>query len=140
MSLCHKSVYGLRGVVASLFIVLVLACMAGGQDKGKALTGRFEGTAKDKAANVIDVAFELTEKDGAMSGMIRSSHGDFTITGGSHKGDAVTLEFDTGGGTGTISLSLNEDKLVGSWSVGDDGGEVDVKKAAAQPDAPKGKS
>ena len=103
------------------------------------LDGRYEGTAKNAAGDIITLAFELTEKDGAMSGMIRSDHGDFTITGGAHKGEDVRLEFDTGGGpTGTILLKVAEDKMSGTWSAGDDGGSVEVKKAAQA--APKEKS
>jgi hypothetical protein len=86
------------------------------------------------------VTFDLTEKEGAMSGMIRSDHGDFTVTGGTHHGEDVTLEFDGGGPTGTITLKLAADKLSGTWSAGDDGGPVDVKKVAAQEETPKGKS
>jgi len=117
--------------------------MAAGQQAknaaAKGVNGRYEGSAKNAAGDIITVAFELTEKDGAMSGMIRSDHGDFTISGGSHKGDDVRLEFDANGSSGTILLKLAEDKLAGTWSAGDDGGSVEVKKAAAQ-DAPKEKS
>jgi hypothetical protein len=34
---------------------------------------------------------------------------------------------------------MNEDRLVGTWTAGEDGGRLDVKRVAAQ-DAPKGKS
>ena len=133
-----------RLVVGSLLALLALPCLAVAQAKSApakaSLTGRYEGTAKNRAEEVINVTFDLTEKEGAMSGMIRSSHGDFTITGGSHHGEEVTLEFDAGGPTGTITLKTAEDKLAGTWSAGDDGGPVEVKKAAAQEDAPKGKS
>jgi hypothetical protein len=128
-----------------LYVLLALCCVALTQ-QGKsapakpALTGSYEGTAKNNAGEVIPVTFELTEKEGAVSGMIRSSHGDFTITGGSHHGEDVTIEFDADGSTGTISLKTSEDKLAGTWSAGDDGGPVDVKKVATQGDAPKGKS
>ena len=104
------------------------------------VTGRFEGTAKNKAEEVIPVALELTEKDGAISGMIRSTHGDFTITGDSHKDDAVNLEFDAGGPVGSITLKMTEDKLVGTWTAGDDGGDISVKKAAAQEGGAKDKA
>jgi hypothetical protein len=70
--------------------------------------------------------------------MIHSTHGDFPITGGSRKGDTVTIEFDAGG-PGTIAAHFADDKLVGSWTVGDDGGSLDLKKSAPE-DAPKGKS
>jgi len=125
-------------------LVLAVCCVAQAQkDKGAAakasLTGHYEGSAKDKAENVITVSFDLTEKDGALSGMIHSSHGDFPIVGGSHQGETVTIEFDAGGPTGTISLKTTEDSLVGTWSTGDDGGPVGVKKVAAPEGASKSK-
>jgi len=141
--------YKVRSVGYAYWMVLallVISCLAVGQEKDAAkssVTGHYEGTAKGKSEEVIDVVFDLTEKDGAMSGMIHSTHGDFQITGGSHKGEAVMLEFDAQGEPGTITLKLNEDKLSGSWSAGDDGGPVDVKKMAAKEvpkDAPKEKS
>ena len=61
-----------------------------------------------------------------------SDHGDFTITGGSHKGSEVTLEFDAGGPTGTIMLKLAEDKLSGTWTAGEDGGPLEVKRVTGQ--------
>jgi len=128
----------------ALGLILAPLCLATAQDKKAApkgsVTGNYEGTAKNRAEEVIQVKFELAEKEGAMSGMIRSDHGDFTITGGSHKGDDVTLEFDAGGPTGTITLKLAEEKLSGTWSAGDDGGPVEVKKVAAQEGPPKEKS
>lgn len=104
-----------------------------------AVTGHYEGTAKNKAEDEITVALELTEKDGALTGTINSSHGDFAITGGAHKGDAVTIEFDAGS-PGTISMTMNNDRMVGTWTAGEDGGAIDVKKAAPKPEPPKGKS
>ena len=126
-------------------LMLVLCCVAlaqqGKSGAGKAnSTGRYEGTAKNKAEDVITVTLDLTEKDGALSGEIQSSHGNFTITGGSRKGDAVMVDFDAGGSPGILSLRLTEDKPVGTWSAGDDGGPVEVKKASAQDGGAKGKS
>src|SRR5712671_4726899 len=91
-----------------LCLLLALSCVGQAQqDKSgsakASLTGRYDGTAKNKAEDVITVSINLTEKDGALSGMINSSHGDFPITGGSRSGDAVTIEFDAGG-PGSISL------------------------------------
>lgn len=122
--------------------LLAFCCAAMAQNAKSAksdLTGRYEGTAKNVQGEVIKVAFELTEKEGAMSGMIRSDHGDFTITGGTHHGAEVTLQFDAGGPTGTITLKMAEDKLSGTWSAGEDGGAVELKKAAAG-ETPKEKS
>lgn len=104
------------------------------------ITGHYEGTAKNKAEDVITVAIDLTEKDSALSGTINSSHGNFAISGGSHNGEDVTIEFDAGGAGGTLSLRMSADQLVGTWSAGDDGGPVDVKKVGAKEETPKGKS
>jgi len=127
-------------------LMLALCCVVQAQqNKDKSapaktsLTGRYEGTAKNKADEVITVAFDLTEKDGVLSGAINSSHGDFPITGGSHQGETVTIEFDAGG-PGTISMRITDDRLVGTWTAGDDGGPVDVKRVAAQPGGAKDKS
>lgn len=150
MKASHKKFAGLGEmaiVQRMLVLCLVLAplCVATAQQGKSAsakgsVTGHYEGTAKNRAEEVIQVKFELTEKEGAMSGMIRSDHGDFPITGGSHKGNDVTLDFDANGASGTITLKLAEDKLAGTWSAGDDGGPVDVKKVPAQEETPKGKS
>lgn len=59
---------------------------------------------------------------------------------GSRKDETVTIEFDASESAGTISVTIKEDRLVGTWSAGDDGGPVDVKKVAAKESAPKDKS
>jgi hypothetical protein len=129
-----------------LCLIIMASISLAAQQQGKngsakgSVTGHYEGTAKNRAEEVINLTLELTEKEGAMSGMIRSSHGDFTVTGGTHHGEDVTLEFDANGSTGTITLKLAADNLSGTWTAGDDGGPVDVKKVAAQEETPKGKS
>ena len=113
-------------------MALFVAVAGAQQGKNKAdVTGKYEGTAKNAAGEVITVTLDLTEKDGAISGTINSSHGDFPITSGSRQERKVTLQFDAQGTSGTISLEANGDNLVGTWSAGDDGGPVEVKKAAA---------
>ena len=133
----------LNQMLVLCFILAFIGCAAAQQDKKAAtkgaVNGHYQGAAKNRAEETIQVTFEFAEKEGTMSGMIRSDHGDFTITGGSHKGEDVTLEFDAGGPTGTITLKLAEDKLSGAWSAGDDGGPVEVKRVSSQ-DQPKEKS
>ena len=126
-------------------LMLALCCVAlAQQGKGTpskaSLTGHYDGSAQNKAGEAITVGFDLTEKDGALSGIIHSSHGDFPVVGGSHQGETVTIEFDAGGPTGTISLKTTEDRLVGTWTTGEDGGPVDVKKVAAPDSGSKDKS
>lgn len=119
---------------------LTASLQAAGTAAKTTLTGAYAGTAKNRAQEVITLTLELTEKEGTVSGMIRSDHGNFSITGGSHHGDDVTLEFDADGTSGTITLKVSDDNLSGTWSAGDDGGAVEVKKIPAKEDAPKGNS
>jgi hypothetical protein len=129
-------------IMKFLAVTLFLAVCAGAQQgKNEAdVTGKYEGTAKNAAGEVITVTLDLTEKDGTMSGTISSSHGDFPITSGSHQEKKVTLQFDAQGTSGTISLEATEYKLTGTWSAGDDGGPVEVKRVATQNGEGKGKS
>lgn len=130
--------FGRAGAVLVLFAAFVAGAQQG---KSKAdLTGRYEGSAKNAAGEVITVTLDLAEKEGAVSGTISSSHGDFPITSGSHQGKTVTLQFDAQGTSGTIAMELSEDTLAGTWKAGDDGGPVDVKKVAAGQGADKSKS
>ena len=130
---------GVRVCAPFLSICVMLGlwfCVAQAQSKGDpakaAVTGNYDGNAKNSQGEIIAVTFELTEKDGAISGMIRSSHGDFSISKGTHQGDTVNLEFETEGPTGTITLKVVEDKLTGTWSAGEDGGSIEMKRVAAQ--------
>ena len=101
-----------RTLLAAMAL-LVAVCAGAQQGKNKAdVTGKYEGTAKNAAGEVITVTLDLTEKDGAISGTISSSHGDFPITSGSHQEKKVTLQFDAQGTSGTISLEANGDNLV----------------------------
>jgi hypothetical protein len=129
----------------SIACLMLAACFVAQAQQDKSapaktsLTGRYEGSAKNKAEESITVSIDLTEKEGAFSGTIHSSHGDFPITGGSRREETATIEFDAGG-PGTISAHIADDKLVGTWSAGEDGGSLEVKKVPAQEGGAKGKS
>src|SRR5260221_7908495 len=99
-------------------LMLVLCCVAlaqqGKSGAGEAnSTGRYEGTAKNKAEDVITVTLDLTEKDGVLSGEIQSSHGNFTITGGSPKGGAGMADVRRGGAPGAPPPPPPAGKLAG---------------------------
>jgi len=97
------------------------------------LTGRYEGTATSKGQQIIPVVINLTYVDGSLSGQISSTYGVFSITGGTRNGDAITIEFDASGDKGSISAKLTRNRLVGTFSLGDDSGSIDVKKTSDVP-------
>src|SRR5690349_19634643 len=92
---CCRTVLGQRLIILCVFSAL--SCVVQAQQgksapAKKSVTGHYEGTAKNKAAEVITVTLELIENDGAVSGTITSSHGNFPITGGTRDGENVTIE------------------------------------------------
>jgi len=100
---------------------------------GQSFTGHYEGTATNKAKQVIPLAIDLTDAGGNLSGEISSTFGVFRIVGGTHQADAITIEFDVDGEKGTISAKLSDGELFGTFTAGDDGGPIDVKKIADVP-------
>src|SRR4051812_32529473 len=100
------------------YVVVALCCVAGAQQGRnapykKSVTGHYEGSAKNKAGDVITVSIDLTDKEGTLSGTINSSHGNFPITGGTHQGESLTIEFEAGS-AGTISVHITGEGLVGT--------------------------
>jgi alpha-galactosidase len=111
-----------------MFVLLCGSCLNAQQNQSA--IGHYEGAAVDSGQQVIQVAMDLREGDGKFSGQINSSHGDFAIVGGSQKGDVVTIEFALGGGTGTIEAKLTNDRLAGTYTVGEGGGTIDLKRTS----------
>ena len=80
---------------------------------------------------------DLNENGGTFSGEITSSYGTFAITGGSRDADNITLQFDFNGETGAVSAQFIADRLVGTYTAGDQNGKIDLRKTkAAGPAAP----
>jgi len=101
---------------------------------GQPFTGYYEGAATNKRQQVIvPLAIDLADAGGHFSGEISSTFGVFPIVGGNHQADAITIEFDAGGEKGTISAKLSDGRLFGTFTTGDDGGSIDVKKTADVP-------
>src|SRR6476646_6989554 len=83
---------------------------------GQSFMGHYEGTATNKAKQVIPLAIDLTDAGGNLSGEISSTFGLFRIVGGTHHADAITIEFDVGGEKGTISAKLSDGQLFGTFN------------------------
>jgi hypothetical protein len=97
------------------------------------LEGQYEGTATNKAQQAIPLVINLRYDGGRFSGQINSSYGVYPITGGTRNGDSITIEFDASGDKGAISAKFSGDTLVGTFSVGDDSGPINLTKISDFP-------
>jgi Family of unknown function (DUF5694) len=104
-------------------------------------TGHYQGTAKNKAQQLIPLAIDLTDEDGAFSGTITTSQGVYPIVGGTRRSTRITIIFDAAGEVGSIAAKLADSQLTGTFTLGDDSGSVDARKTADEPrSAAPGKS
>jgi len=123
--------------------VIAIALLAGaspapatpkpGGDVRVAATGHYEGEATNKENQALAVIIDLRDTGGALSGSITTPVGVFPITGGGWQGRSMTIEFDAGGQKGTITAQVSDKDLVGTFSLGDDGGPINVRKTSETP-------
>jgi hypothetical protein len=103
-----------------------------------AATGHYEGAATNKEHQNIPVVIDLSDHGGAFSGSITTPLGVFAITGGSRQAGTITIEFDAGGEKGRISVKRNDNdkNLLGTFSLGGDGGPINLQKTGETPLSP----
>jgi hypothetical protein len=137
----------LFSLVLALLPALSLAQeqLATGQGAGASLassfTGHYEGAATNKAQQIIPLIIDLRDASGTLSGRITTPLGIFPINGGTQQANAITIHFETDGESGSISATLTDRKLLGTFSLGDDGGPIEARKTAEVPLNPaEGKS
>lgn len=104
-----------------------------GGDVHVAATGHYEGEATNKENQALAVIIDLRDTDGALSGSITTPVGVFPITGGSRQGRSMIIEFDAGGQKGSITVQVSDKDLAGTFSLGDDGGPISVRKTSETP-------
>ncbi|HXG90843.1 MAG TPA: hypothetical protein VNN73_00545 [Blastocatellia bacterium] len=92
------------------------------------LSGKYEGVAKSEAMGDIPLTVELKNDNGKLSGKIDTPQGPATITGGTYTDGKITMKFDAGGNEGTITATVQGDKIVGKWELGGQGGAFEMKK------------
>src|SRR5437868_6427970 len=135
----------LRRSFAVLSIALLISSAAfaasfnnlASDDKAAAdISGKYEGIAKSEAFGEIPLTVNLKNTGGKLTGTIETPQGPATITGGTYADGKVTLKFDAGGNEGTVTATLNGDKIVGKWELGGAGGTLDLKKAGSTTPAP----
>src|ERR1700754_2898199 len=110
----------LRRIFALLSIALLISSAAFASsfnnraldDKAAAdISGKYEGTAKSEAFGEIPLTVNLKNTSGKLSGTIETPQGPANITDGSFTDGKVTLKFDAGGNEGTVTATLNGDKI-----------------------------
>jgi hypothetical protein len=101
-------------------------------EKGAAdITGKYEGAAKSESFGDIPLTVNLKNTSGKISGTIETPQGPASITGGTYADGKVTLKFDAGGNEGTVTATVNGDKIVGKWELGGAGGTLELKRSGA---------
>ena len=94
------------------------------------LSGKYEGVAKSDQMGDIPLAVEIKNDNGKLSGKIDTPQGPAAITGGTFDNGKIVMKFDAGGNEGTVTATLDGDKISGKWELGGQGGGLELKRAA----------
>ncbi|HXI94345.1 MAG TPA: hypothetical protein VNO24_30600, partial [Blastocatellia bacterium] len=111
-----------------------------GQNKDT-LSGKYEGVAKSDQIGDIPLTVEIKNDNGKLTGKIDTPQGPAAITGGTFDNGKIVMKFDAGGNEGTVTATLDGDKISGKWELGGQGGALELKRAAmtaAAPASPSG--
>ena len=111
---------------------------APGQNKDN-LSGKYEGVAKSDQIGDIPLTVEIKNDNGKLTGKIETPQGPAAITGGTYDNGKIVMKFDAGGNEGTVTATLDGDKITGKWELGGQGGGLELKRAgmASASAAPK---
>jgi hypothetical protein len=132
----------LRKIMTLLSLVLFLATLSfaspasfNKQSTAKPATdtvsGKYEGVAKSDQMGDLPLTVELKNDNGKISGKIDTPQGPAAITSGTYADGKITIKFDAGGNEGTVTATVNGDKISGKWELGGQGGPLELKKAGA---------
>ncbi|HVG21860.1 MAG TPA: hypothetical protein VNI02_22685 [Blastocatellia bacterium] len=95
------------------------------------VSGKYEGVAKSDQMGEIPLTVELKNDNGKLSGKIETPQGPAPITSGTYADGKLTMKFDAGGNEGTVTATVNGDKITGKWELGGVGGPVELKRSGA---------
>ncbi len=112
----------------SLVVLIALASIASAQDP---VSGKYEGVAKSDQIGEIPLTAEIKNENGKISGKIDSPQGQLTITSGTFAEGKLTMKFDAGGTEGTVTATLQGDKIIGKWEIAGQGGPLELKRVGA---------
>jgi len=100
-----------------------------GQNKDN-LSGKYEGVAKSDQIGDIPLTVEIKNENGKITGKIETPQGPAAITGGTYDNGKIIMKFDAGGNEGTVTATLDGDKITGKWELAGQGGGLELKRAA----------
>lgn len=109
-------------------------------NSNRSLTGHYEGTATGKTQQIMSLAIDVIDTGGALSGRINTTFGVFPIVSGIRQDTTLSITFDENGELGHISGQITDNHFVGTFSLGDEGGPVNLKKTFEVPRSAAGKS
>jgi hypothetical protein len=108
--------------------VLSLAAFA---QQNPSVAGKYEGIAKT-AEGDVQLALELKEDAGKISGQVTSPHGSYNIVKAAMAEGVLTIEAEGKGSKGKLVLRPKGDSLVGDFTVDGQTGAVEFKKTVAK--------
>src|SRR5215211_5058749 len=95
------------------------------------LSGKYEGVAKSDQIGDIPLTVEIKNDNGKLSGKIDTPQGPAAITSGTYADGKLTMKFDAGGNEGTVTATVNGDKISGKWELGGQGGPLELKRSGS---------
>lgn len=101
-------------------------------DEARPVTGEWSGTVKNEEFDVeLSLRVRLLERDGSLEGTARSEgFEDLWILSGTRDGEAVELEGDSPAGPVTLSLKLDDGKLVGTGTHAGNESQVELSRTS----------
>lgn len=130
-----------RKVITLLITVLMLVSVASAASFNKStsapaqgkdtLSGKYEGVAKSEQLGDIPLTVEIKNDNGKLTGKIDTPQGPAAITSGTFADGKVAMKFDAGGNEGTVTATVDGDKITGKWELGGQGGVLELKRAGA---------
>ena len=144
----------LKIVIGALALVCLFALTAAAQETKPApdtkdtpetkptadanISGSYEGTAETQGNGTLPLRVEIKDDKGKLTGEIKSPVGDFAIESGSYEKGKVALNFKVEDVVGAITGDYKDGRITGSFSAGNEGGKIDLKKK--EPEKPAGET
>src|SRR6185503_1863169 len=110
-------------------VLLAFSAVASAQNKDN-LSGKYEGVAKSDQLGDIPLTVEIKNDNGKLTGKIETPQGPAAITSGTFENGKIVMKFDAGGNEGTVTATLDGEKITGKWELAGQGGGLELKRAA----------